>query len=234
MHEHVTLLPPETRREEGGLSSSLPPDLLEQVRGRVRLLSMLILIAFAFDPVLYVLAWSVATVAGVPLTAGSFARTGFMALSAGAAGASALLWWAAGNRRVSETRLHTLGLVYEVAICFVMAVATFWQFYLDNRTLPNLTWVPAVVILFPLILPGPPRRMLAAAMLAAAMPPLALLLLELSGKVATDAGDYVDLVISGAFAVAFAYMGARVVYRLGREVVAARYQAGEYLSLSLR
>ncbi len=103
MHEHVTLLPPETRREEGGLSSSLPPDLLEQVRGRVRLLTMLILIAFAFDPVLYFLAWSVATVANVPLTAGSFPRTGFMALSAGAAGASALLWWAAGNRKVSET-----------------------------------------------------------------------------------------------------------------------------------
>ena len=120
MHEHVTLLPPETRREEGGLSSPLPPDLLEQVRGRVRLLTMLILIAFAFDPVLYFLAWSVATVAGVPLTA-------------------------------------------------------------------------AVVILFPLILPGPPRRMLAAAILAAAMPPLALLLLELSGKVAADSGDYVDL-----------------------------------------
>lgn len=150
-----------------------------------------------------------------------------MALSAGAAGASALLWWAAGNRKVSETRLHTLGLVYEVAICFVMAVATFWPFYLDNRTLPNLTWVPAVVILFPLILPGPPRRMLAAAILAAAMPPLALLLLELSGKVAADSGDYVDLFISGAFAVAFAYMGAGVVYRLGREVVAVR-ELGSY------
>jgi hypothetical protein len=34
--------------------------------------------------------------------------------------------------------------------------------------LPNLTWVPAVVILFPLVMPGPPRRMLAAAIAAGA------------------------------------------------------------------
>ena len=82
MHEHVTLLPPEARHDERGLSSSLPADLLEQVRGRVRLLTMLLLLAFAFDPLLYLVAWFVATVAGVPLTAGSFARTGFMALNA--------------------------------------------------------------------------------------------------------------------------------------------------------
>ena len=227
MHEHVTLLPPEARSDERGLSSSLPADLLEQVRGRVRLLTMLILLAFAFDPLLYFVAWSVATVAGVPLTVGSFARTGFLALNAGAVVASALLWWAAGSRKVSATRLHTLGLVYEVAICFVMAVASFWQFYLDKGTLPNLTWVPAVVIFFPLVLPGPPRRMLVAAILAGAMPPLALLLLELTGNVAANPGDYVDLVIQSAVAVVFAYMGARVVYRLGREVAAAR-ELGSY------
>jgi hypothetical protein len=82
MHEHVTLLPPEARHDERGLSSSLRADLLEQVRGRVRLLTMLLLLAFAFDPLLYLVAWFVATVAGVPPTAGSFARTGFMALNA--------------------------------------------------------------------------------------------------------------------------------------------------------
>jgi eukaryotic-like serine/threonine-protein kinase len=227
MHEHVTLLPPETHHEERGLSSWLPADLLEQVRGRLRLITMLVLIAFAFDPVLYFLAWSVATLARVPLTTGSFARTGFLALNAGGVLASALLWWAAGSRKVSASRLHSIGLVYEVAICFVIALATFWQFYLDHRTLPNLTWVPAVVILFPLILPGPPRRMLAAAILAGAMPLLALLLLEVTGNVDADPGYYVDIVVGSALAVVFAYTGARVVYRLGREVAAAR-ELGSY------
>ena len=82
MHELVTLLPPEARPDERGLSSSLPADLLEQVRGRLRLITMLILIAFAFDPLLY-----------FSLTVGSFAGTGFLALNLGAVVASGLLWW---------------------------------------------------------------------------------------------------------------------------------------------
>jgi len=50
MQEHVTLLgPEESPADVRGLSSSLPPDLMEQVRGRVRLLALLLLVAFSFD-----------------------------------------------------------------------------------------------------------------------------------------------------------------------------------------
>jgi serine/threonine-protein kinase len=201
--------------------------LLEQVRGRLRLLTMLLIIGFAFDPLLYFIAWSVAALADVPLQTGSFARTGFLAVNAGAVTVSAALWWAAGSRKVSASRLLTLGLAYEVAICFVMALLAFWQFYIDRGALPNLTWVPMVIALFPLILPVPPRRMLATALLAGAMPPLALLVLELTGKVATNPGYYIDLAVGSAFAIGFAYMGARVVYGLGRQVAAAR-ELGSY------
>jgi serine/threonine-protein kinase len=193
----------------------------------VRLLTLLLIIGFAFDPILYFVALAVTTVAGIPLQTGSFARTGFLAVNAGAVLASAALWWAAGSKKVSASRLLTLGLVYEVAICFVMALLILWQFYIDRGALPNLTWVPVVIILFPLILPVPPRRMLVAAVLAGAMAPLALMVLELSGNVAADPGAYVDLTIASAFAVGFAYMGARVVYGLGRQVAAAR-ELGSY------
>jgi hypothetical protein len=51
MQEHVTLLGPVgSPRERRSLSSTLPPDLMEQVRGRVRLLALLLLAAFSFDP----------------------------------------------------------------------------------------------------------------------------------------------------------------------------------------
>ena len=49
MQEHVTLLGPEESADVRGLSSSLPPDLMEQVRGRVRLLALLLLVAFSID-----------------------------------------------------------------------------------------------------------------------------------------------------------------------------------------
>src|SRR5439155_4893791 len=106
------------------------------------------------------------------------------------------LWLAARSPRVSAARLHTLGLIYEVAICFIIALTILWQHYVERGTLPFLTWVPAVVILFPLILPGPPRRMLVAAAAAGATTPLALLLLNLTGKVPLDFRAYFDATIS--------------------------------------
>ena len=66
----------------------------------------------------------------------------------------------AGGERVSSARLHKLGLMYQVAVCFVIAIITFWRYYLSHGILPNLTWIPAVVIMFPLVMPGRPRRML--------------------------------------------------------------------------
>ena len=224
MQEHVTLLPPERASPSGGVSASLPPDLLEQVRTRISVLALIILIAFSFDPLLYGLVWVLAKVLGFPA---HFGNLGFRLVDLCAVAASAALILVARNRKVPAHRLHTLGLAYEIGICFVIALVTYWQYYNDKKVLPNLTWVPAVVILFPLVLPGPPRRMLAAAIAAAAMSPLALLVLNLTGKVPADGGAYFEAIVSSGFAVGFAYMGARVVYRLGREVAAAR-ELGSY------
>src|SRR4029077_7578132 len=81
--------------------------------------------------------------------------------------------------------------------------------------------------LFPLVMPGPPRRMLAAAVAAGAMSPLALYLLNLTVRVASDPDAYVQTAVHSAIAVGFAYTGARIVYGLGQEVTAAR-EFGSY------
>jgi len=228
MPEHVTVLrPDEAAGDARRLSSALPRDLLEQVRGRVRLLALLLLVAFALEPALYFGARAVAAIGHLEIPAEAGATLIFQVLSLGGAAISAALWWATRQAGVPATRLLTLGLVYEVAICFVIALTTFWQYYVDYRTLPNLTWVPGVVILFPLVMPGPPRRMLTAALAAAAMSPLALLLLDRLGKVTADADAYIRATFSPAVGVGFAYVGARVVYGLGRQVVAAR-ELGSY------
>jgi len=206
------------------LSSSLPPDLIEQVRGRVRILALFLLVAFSFDPLVYFGIWFIATLAGYPVIMG---QLGFRLLDLGAVAASGALWWVARSRVVSSERLHTLGLLYEVAICFIIGLTSFGQAYLQKGIIPSLTWVPFVVVLFPLILPGPPRRMLIAAFAAGAMAPLALLVLDLTGKVPVDGGAYFDAAFSSLMAIGFATMGARVVYRLGREVAAER-ELGSY------
>src|SRR5262245_27260052 len=44
--------------DSGGLSA-LPPDLLDQIRGRLRLITLLLFIGFVFDPLLYGGQWLV-------------------------------------------------------------------------------------------------------------------------------------------------------------------------------
>jgi protein kinase-like protein len=234
MHDHVTLLRPEPREADPrGMSSALPADFVEQIRLRVRVLAVLILIPFAFDPLLFAGNWLVASLRGVPLPREVASTAPFQWVNLAAVTASAALWAIARSRRVSASRLLVAGVVYEIAICFVIATISIWQHFLDRGYVPTLTWVPGIVILFPLVLPGPPRRVLWGSIAAGAMAPLALFLLDVFDTVAPRPEAYAQTIISSVFAVGFAYMGARVVYGLGREVVAARalgsYQLEERL-----
>jgi eukaryotic-like serine/threonine-protein kinase len=224
MHEQVTLLGPQATPGETPRVSALPRDLLEQVRGRVRLLAGLLLIGFALDPAIFLIGGTIATLSGFPVI---FGNVGFILMDCAVVVASLGVWWLAGEGRVSPSRLLTLGLVYEVAICFALAFTAYWQWTLDLGVVPPMTWVPAAIILFPLVMPGPPRRMLAAAIAAGLMAPLALLLLDVWDKITPTTDDYIRSVVNSAFAVGFAYMGARVVHRLGREVAVAR-ELGSY------
>jgi len=140
---------------DSSISSALPPDLMEQVRRRVRILALLLLAAFGSD-----LVFAVGSAISLLRTGGSLSAAlvedGTLSYLANvvAVAASLVLWWAAGNRRVSPSRLLTLGLGYEVLVCFLIAIGTFWGHYRELGFLPNLTWVPVAVILFPVLLPG--------------------------------------------------------------------------------
>src|SRR6476646_5199051 len=225
--EHVTLLGPQAPSGDSSRISALPQDLLDQVRGRVRLLSLLLLCAFSVGPVLFALSWLVGVLRGDRPPPEFYDRAGFVLADAAVAVASGVIWRTARRRDGSPSRLLSLMLIYEVVVCFTIAFTTMWEWYIDHGVIPPLTWVPTVIVLFPLIMPGPPRRMLAAAIVAAAMSPLALLLLERWGKVTASLDAYFQSVLGPALGVGFAYLGARVVYGLGRQVAAAR-EMGSY------
>ena len=212
---------------DSSISLALPPDLLEQVRKRLRILALLALAAFGLELVI-----AIGTAISLLLTDGSLPpglieREAAHVANVIAVAASLVLWWAAGSQRVSPSRLLTLGLGYEVLVCFIIAIASLWGHYRELGVLPNLTWVPMVVILFPTLLPGPPRKMLVGSIAAASTVPISLALLDVSGRVVADPSSYWTAVMNSAFAVFFAYISARVVYGLGREVAAAR-RAGSY------
>ncbi len=227
--ESVTVLRPDGERERVlGQSGVLPADMLEQVRRRVRMLGLILAAAFGFDAVIYLVQVGTAAVRGTPVPADHAGGVGLVNLSSTLA--SLALAWCAQGKRVSSDRLLTLGLIYEVLISFVVALLNYSFYYTNGGTVPTLTWVPVIIIAFPLILPGPPARMLTAAIAAAAMPVLALLVLRFSGQIspATDILDaYAQATVSSAFAVTFAWFGARLIYGLGKEISAAR-ELGAY------
>jgi serine/threonine-protein kinase len=231
MAEHITLLRPEASApssERGfGFSSPIPADLLDQVRGRLRLMALFLMIGFAIDPVLYFLGYCVAVLQGAQLPGDFLQRVPFQWAQLGAVAVSAAVWGASRHPRLTPSRLLTLGLVYEVLVCFVIAFASMWEYYVVMHHLPSLTWAYAVIILFPVILPGPPRRMLVAAITAAAMVPLSLVLLKVWHIAPVEPAAIADGVIQGAFSVVLAYMSARVVYGMGREMIKAR-ELGSY------
>ncbi|HEX5133038.1 MAG TPA: serine/threonine-protein kinase [Candidatus Krumholzibacteria bacterium] len=231
----MTLVRPDaSTRRDAATPSGFPSDLFEQARGRLRLLVTFFIIAFGFDLVIFAGTWLYVKFTGGTIPADGNRIPAAQWINLGAVVTSVALWWAAGSRRVSASRLHTWGLTYEVIICFICSLLPYWQYYIDHQLIPQLTWVPAIVIMFPLIMPGPPRRMLMAAVASAAMAPFALLVLQLTGRVdLVDGSPYVPATVGSAFAVGFAYVGARVVYGLGREVARARalgsYQLEEQL-----
>jgi hypothetical protein len=126
--DNVTLLRPARRpsSDGSGVTSSVPRDLLDQIRGRVRLLALFLLAAFAFDPALALAARIIGFFIHKPPSPEFITNLPFQWVDLAAAVASAGLWWVAG-RRVPPSRLLLLGLTYEVVICFVISISTFWQ-----------------------------------------------------------------------------------------------------------
>ena len=78
MQHHATLVqagqPPLAGK---ATSSGLPRDLLEQVRGRLGLLALLMLFAFAIDPFFYFGTWAVVTLGGGTVAADYFRNAAY-------------------------------------------------------------------------------------------------------------------------------------------------------------
>jgi hypothetical protein len=126
MPEHVTLLGPHPPPSDWSRISALPQDLLDQVRGRVRLLSLLLLCTFSIGPVLFAVSWLVGTLLGDQPPPEFYDRAGFVLADAAVAVGSAVIWWTARRRDAPPSRLLALVLIYEVVVCFTIALTTMW------------------------------------------------------------------------------------------------------------
>jgi serine/threonine-protein kinase len=204
--------------------SGLTPDMLERVRSRVKAFAWFMLIVNVLGVVVdgtYFL------VQGREL---DVVLVGTMVVGAVLGVALVVV---ATRQRFSHVTVLYAALAFEVLICLDLAVMLPWFIWLDRGHLPVVTWVEVLLVLFPLIVPAPPRLMAVTLALSAATRVVALRVLELGAGLPTAPGDYFMAVVAPAFAAGMAYAAARIVYGMTVEAAEARrmgsYQLTEQL-----
>ncbi len=226
MHEQVTLMPPDPRDPAArAISVGLPPDLIRQSAGRLRVLALLYAAMFFMANALPALLQ--------PAERGRF--LGSVALwGPGAIGIGTALLVAAALRspRVSLAAAMRLGLVFEVVGSYAIAAAEFGDPITveTHRGFLGLSWVAVWVVLFTVVVPTPPRRAVLAALASVSSVAVVIGLVIASGATTLRIAPlqfFLGLVFPYLLVVAMAYVGARVVYQLGTEVTRAR-ELGSY------
>jgi serine/threonine-protein kinase len=213
-------------REEGrrGRASGLPFDVLAQSARRLRVLALLY--AFVFF------------MAGLfPALLNAYDREYFFSepihwLPAVISIAVGLL--VAGltrNPRIPVRGLLQIGLAFEIVSSFGIALAEFHDplaFDFNTHWL-GLSWVSVWTLLFAVVVPNRPRRTLLATLASVSSVPLVTLFVITQNHIAgaTPAKFFLGLIFPYLLVTLMAYVGAHVIYSLGREVSRAR-EMGSY------
>jgi hypothetical protein len=138
-----------------------------------------------------------------------------------------------GANRIPRGIALNVGLAFEVVASYGIAAAEF----LDPRGVSTtavpflgLSWVAVWTVLFTVVVPTPPRRALFAALASVSAVPVVFAAAMATGNVffvPNGIQFFLGLVFPYLFVVVMAYVGARVVYALGKEVGRAR-ELGSY------
>ena len=214
-------------RDEGrrAHASGPPPDLLAQSARRLQILALL----YAFT---FFMAGLVPAFVNPVGRAYLSAHPGYWGAALLSIAIALLVAALTRSPRFPPARVMTLGLAFEVVSSFGIATAEF----LDVSTLdPNgrvgLSWVAVWVLLFTVVVPSPPRRAAITTLVSVISVPVVIGLGVANHPVPglTPGKFFFGLVFPYLLVAVMAYVGARVVYGLGREVTRARELGGYQL-----
>jgi len=137
-------------------------------------------------------------------------------------GLAAAVIAAARSKRIADVTALNVGLAYEVFLCWIVSFAAQHAAVSLSGRPPEVTWTSMIIVIFPMVVPLPPHRLLVASIMGAASAPASLLVLDHLGKHALAADELISVSISPIFAVALAYVGAHMIYSIGLDVSRAR------------
>jgi serine/threonine-protein kinase len=208
-------------------TTGLPTDLVNQATARLRALALLYAFTFfmaAFFPALI-----------MPAHRHMMFASAINWLPAAASIALGLaVAWIVGARRLQPRALTATALAFEVASSYGIAAAEFVQPTGLNftGTWIGLSWVAVWTLLFNVVVPTLPRYAVFAALASvSAVPVMVVTTVKIFGPEFSVASNVTGIFFAFIFpyllVVIMAYVGAHVVYALGREVSRAR-ELGSY------
>src|SRR5215212_1018184 len=226
MNQQVTLMHADGRDSPSwGRTSGFPLDLLQQSAGRLRILALLYAFLFFMAGVVPALVLPEERARFL----GSFLMWGphVIGIAIGFLVAAVIR-----SERFSLPTVMNLGLLFEITSSYAIASAEFGdpQGLETHRGFLGLSWVAVWVLLFTVVVPTSPRRTVLAALASVSSVPLIIGLMIASGATSLrvePALFLIGLVLPYLLVVVMAYVGARVVYSMGREVSRAR-ELGSY------
>lgn len=126
------------------------------------------------------------------------------------------------SKLISDTTALSIGLVYEVFLCWIVTFSAHQVEVVAFGRPPEVTWASMIIVIYPMVVPLPPRRLLVASFLGAISAPVSMLVLDFRGLHALTIDELIGVSISPAFAVVLAYFGARMIYAISLDVSRAR------------
>jgi serine/threonine-protein kinase len=206
-------------RPPPGGSFGLAPELLTKARARVRWFAVAMTV-MSLIGVAYTLTWRTMGLLDQQAYVRQLLVFGVNAAVAGA------VWWLVRTTRFSDSRVLHLGLFLEFWICLGAAIGTNMATYAEQGVMGQLSWVTPVIILFPLIVPYPSRRMLVVSLIVACTEPISVLIMWFTLEIPRDPRHF-EVAIQPVLAAGLAYFAARVIWGLSVEVTRAR-RIGSY------
>jgi eukaryotic-like serine/threonine-protein kinase len=211
---------------KSGASTSLPADLREQASRRLRLIALTYALAFFLAD----LAPSFFTGEFLP----RFTRPEYWIPTIGSIALGLVVAALAGRTSIPWERRVWLALAFEVAASYGIALAQYLVLpdTINPAFLHSLSpsWVGVWLVFFSVVLPAPPRFTLLAAIASASAPPVVIgIVIWRAGltHLTTPLYFFLSHVVQNGVCVVLAMIGARTMYRLGKDVTRAR-ELGSY------
>ena len=122
------------------------------------------------------------------------------------------------------TLLVRIGFAYQIALGFAVGLINQWQ---PQAFAGRLSWLCVLILIFPAIVPAPPRQVLAASLVVATMDPVGLLIARARGLELPPFGLLLWTYLPNYICAVLAVIPAHLIEYLGRKVRRAR-ELGSY------